>query len=69
MKAQIQQEPKVFKPRTLKLTFETAEDLDILRNLFTYDLSIPNLVYGSNAEKRKQLEKIMDMIRNTLNKI
>lgn len=68
MKIEIEQEPKVFNPRLLKITFEIQEEFDMFNNMMAYDISIPEAVYYGHTEHkmREKLSRMMRAIRSEL---
>ena len=62
MKVQIKKEPQVFKPVTLEITFETQEEISLIENMLSWDVSIPELVYTENPVLQSNLGKIMQEI-------
>lgn len=66
MQVKIKQEPKVFKPVTLEITFETEEELEIFRNMCSYDVDIPNHVYPRDNKNNLNLMKILGAIHDMI---
>ena len=59
MQVKIKQEPKVFEPVTLEITFETEEEIEMLDDMLGWNLSIPAIVYKHNKDNRTALQDLM----------
>ena len=59
MKVQIKQEPQVFKPVTLEITFESKEELTLMNEMLSYDISIPELVFEQDEDLQRTLTSLM----------
>jgi len=66
MQVQIETEPKVYEPKTLKITFETEEEYEMFSELVAYDVSIPELVYANEPSKQTKLMQMMLRIQDTM---
>ena len=64
MQVKIKQEPKVFKPVTLEITFETEEEIEMLDDMLGWNISIPRIVYEHNQDKRTALQDLMTKIHD-----
>ena len=62
MKVQIKKEPQVFKPVTFEITFETQEEIHLIENMLSWDVSVPEVVYTENPVLQASLGKIMQEI-------
>ena len=62
MKVQIKQEPQVFKPVTLEITFESEEELTLMNEMLSYDISIPELVFEQDEDLQQNLTSLMSKI-------
>ena len=62
MKVQIKQEPQVFKPVTLEITFESKEELTLMNEMLSYDISIPELVFEQDEDLQQKLTEFMAKI-------
>ena len=66
MKVQIKQEPQVFKPVTLEITFESKEELTLMNEMLSYDFSIPKLVFEQDEDLQRTLTSLMDKIARVI---
>ncbi len=64
MQVKIKQEPKVFEPVTLEITFETEEEIEMLDDMLGWNISIPRIVYEHNRDKRTALQDLMTKIHD-----
>ena len=62
MQVQIKQEPQVFKPVTLEITFESKEELTLMNEMLSYDISIPELVFEQDEDLQQTLTSLMAKI-------
>ena len=62
MQVKIKQEPKVFKPVTLEITFESEEELILMNEMLCYDISIPELVFEQDEDLQQNLTSLMSKI-------
>ena len=62
MQVQVKQEPQVFKPVTLEITFESKEELTLMNEMLSYDISIPELVFEQDEDLQQKLTKLMAKI-------
>ena len=62
MQVQIKQEPQVFKPVTLEITFESKEELTLMNEMLSYDILIPELVFEQDEDLQQKLTKLMAKI-------
>ena len=62
MQVQIKQEPKVFKLVTLEITFESKEELTLIEDMLTWDISIPELTYPEDEAAQQRLMYLMKEI-------
>lgn len=63
MQVKIKQEPKVFKPVTLEITFETEDELNLTKEMLEWDVSIPEIVFQNDEAAQQRLMSIMDKLR------
>ena len=59
MQVQIKQEPKVFKPATLEITFESKDELTLINDMLEWDVSIPELTYPEDESAQQRLVTLM----------
>ena len=64
MQVKIKQEPEVFTPITLEITFETEEEIEMLDDMLGWNLTIPAIVYKHNGDKRTALQDLMTKIHD-----
>ena len=64
MQVKIKQEPEVFTPVTLEITFETEEEIEMFDDMLGWNLSIPAIVYEHNKDKRTALQHLMTKIHD-----
>ena len=62
MQVKIKQEPKVFTPVTLEITFESKEELTLMNEMLSYDISVPELVFEQDEDLQQKLTELMDKI-------
>ena len=62
MQVQIKQKSKVFKPVTLEITFESKEELTLMNEMLSYDISVPELVFEQDEDLQQKLTELMDKI-------
>lgn len=66
MQVEIETKPKVYEPNTLKITFETEEEYLMFVEMFSFDISIPEVVYPESNLNRIKLTEQMLKIRKVL---
>lgn len=66
MQVKIKQEPKVFNPVTLEITFETEEELKMINDMLSRNVSIPEIIYEDEQSKQASLQVLMVKIRDKL---
>lgn len=62
MQVQIKKEPQGFKPVTLEITFESKEELTLMNEMLSYDISIPELVFEQDEDLQQKLTELMAKI-------
>ena len=67
MQVQIKKEPNVSKSVTLEITFESQEELRAMEDMLSWDVSIPEIVYGKGqSNKHLHLMELMEKFRNAI---
>ena len=66
MQVKIKQEPKVFEPVTLEITFESKEELTLMNEMLSYDISVPELVFEQDEDLQQKLTEFMDKINRVI---
>jgi len=66
MQVKIKQEPKVFKPVTLEITFETAEELLLMQEMLVRYISVPELVFHDDDVSVRKLSDIMTELHTAI---
>ena len=69
MQVQIKQEPKVFKPVTLEITFESEEGLKLYRDIMGCNLSVPSILYEEDNPMFGKAGDIMTRIYECVNDV
>lgn len=64
MQVEIKQEPKVFNPVTLEITFETKDEIEMLYDMLGWNISIPEMVYKNQQSKQASLQVLMEKIHD-----
>ena len=62
MQVQIKKESQVFKPVTIEITFESKEELTLMNEMLSYDISVPELVFGQDEDLQQKLTELMAKI-------
>ena len=62
MQVQIKKESQVFKPVTIEITFESKEELTLMNEMLSYDISVPELVFEQDEDLQQKLTKLMAKI-------
>ena len=62
MQVKIKKEPEVFTPVTLEITFESKEELTLMNEMLSYDISVPELVFEQDEDLQQKLTELMDKI-------
>lgn len=66
MQVKIKQEPKVFKPVTLEITFETVKELLLMQEMLLRDISIPEFVFPDDDVSMCKLSDIMTELHTAI---
>ena len=59
MQVQIKKESQVFKPVTIEITFESKEELTLMNEMLSYDISVPELVFEQDEDLQQKLTELM----------
>ena len=59
MQVQIKKEAQVFKPVTIEITFESKEELTLMNEMLSYDISVPELVFEQDEDLQQKLIELM----------
>jgi len=62
MQVKIKQEPQVFKPVTIEITFKSKEELTLMNEMLSYDIFIPELVFEQDEDLQQKLTELMAKI-------
>ena len=66
MQVQIKKESQVFKPVTIEITFESKEELTLMNEMFSYDISVPELVFEQDEDLQQKLTGLMAKIERVI---
>ena len=66
MQVQIKKESQVFKPVTIEITFESKEELTLMNEMLSYDISVPELVFEQDEDLQQKLTELMDKIARVI---
>lgn len=69
MQVKIKQEVPAFKPVSFELTFDTAEELTVIRDMLGWDSSIPELVYPGDKRTQRVLSATMKSIFDVISDV
>ena len=69
MKVQIKQEPQVFRPVTLEITFESKEELTLIKDMLGWDVSIPELTYPKDESAQQRLAGLMNELLTAIREV
>lgn len=59
MKVSKKQDGPVFQPVTLTIVFESQQELDEIKNMLSYDVSIPETVHPYDIVKQNYLSELI----------
>ena len=62
MQVKIKQEQQVFKPVTIEITFESKDELTLMNEMLSYDISVPELVFEQDEDLQQKLTELMAKI-------
>jgi len=57
------------KPRKIKIEFKDKMELELLKEVFFHNVSIPDLFWERKHLNNKHLQKLMTKINNKLNRL
>ena len=63
MQVKIKQEPQVFKPVTIEITFQSKDELTLIDDMLEWDVSIPELTYPEDESTQLQLRLLMNKLQ------
>ena len=66
MKVQIKKEPQVFKPVTLEITFQSKDELTLIKDMLERDVSIPELTYPKDESAQHRLMGLMNELHTAI---
>ena len=69
MQIQIKQETKVFKPVTLEITFQSKDELTLIKDLLGWNVSIPELTYPKDESAQQRLMDLMTEIHAAIREV
>ena len=69
MQVKIKQETKVFKPVTLEITFESKDELTLIKDMLEWDVSAPELTYPKNEAAQQRLMDLMGEIHAVIREV
>ena len=62
MQVKIKKESQVFKPVTIEITFESKEELTLMNEMLSYNISVPKLVFEQDEDLQQKLTELMAKI-------
>ena len=62
MQVKTKQEQQVFKPVTIEITFESKDELTLMNEMLSYDISVPELVFEQDEDLQQKLTELMAKI-------
>ncbi len=69
MKVQIKQEPQVIKPVTLEITFQSKDELTLIKDMLGRDVSIPELTYPKDEYAQQRLMGLMNELHTVIREV
>ena len=69
MQVQIKKEPNVFKPVTLEITFQSKDELTLIKNMLERDVSIPELTYPEDESAQQRLMRLMNELHAVIREV
>ena len=68
MKVKIKQETKVFKPVMLEITFQSKDELTLIKDMLEWDVSIPELTYPKDESAQLRLMGLINELHAAIRK-
>lgn len=62
MQVKTRQDQPSFQPVTLKITFNTREEFQVIRDMLSWNKSIPELIYKGDVRSQRVLTSVMQGI-------
>jgi len=69
MQVQIKQETKVFKPVTIEITFQSKDELTLIKGMLERDVSIPELTYPEDESAQQRLMRLMNELHAVIREV
>ena len=66
MQVKIKQETKVFKPVTIEITFQSKDELTLIKEMLERDVSIPELTYPEDESAQQRLMHLMNKLHTAI---
>ena len=68
MKVKIKQETKVFKPVKLEITFQSKDELTLIKDMLWWDVSISELTYPKDKSAQLRLMGLINELNDAIRK-
>ena len=69
MQVKIKKETKVLKPVTLEITFQSKDELTLIKDMLNWDVSIPELTYPKNESAQQRLMGLMRELHTAIREV
>ena len=69
MQVKIKQETKVFKPVTFEITFQSKDELTLIKDMLERDVSIPELTYPKDESAQQRLMGLMNELHTVIREV
>ena len=69
MQVKIKKETKVFKPVTLEITFQSKDELTLIKDMLGWDVSIPELTYPKDESAQQRLAGLMNELLTAIREV
>ena len=69
MQVKIKKKTKVFKPVTLEITFQSKDELTLIKDMLGRDVSIPKLTYPKDESAQQRLEGLMNELHTAIREV